>query len=135
LRNKPVPSTSDVVQQNLERITRVCSEAKGKDISVMDVSKTFTLSRYFVIASARSDRQVQGISNRILNELRDVGVKPLAFEGVQEGHWALLDYGEIVVHIFFEKIREMYDLEGLWTRAIRIGVREDGSIEWPRLAA
>jgi ribosome-associated protein len=109
------------------QVANACAEAKGKDITVLDMSKMLTLSDYFVVTSGRSDRQVQGIANRIIDALAAHGVHPLSCEGLDEGQWVLVDYGDVIVHVFYEPMREHYDIEGLWTRARRLVVTEDES--------
>lgn len=84
-----------------------------------------------MICSARSTRQAQGIADHLAEGLRDHGVKPLGVEGRREGHWILIDYGDVVVHIFHETTRRFYDLESLWSEAERLLV--EGSI--PAVAA
>jgi ribosome-associated protein len=100
------------------KILNCCSEAKGKDLTLLDVSTVFDLASFFIIVSARSDRQVQGISNRILATLADQEqINPISRDGYEEGHWVLMDYGDVIVHIFYEPLREHYDLERLWKNA------------------
>jgi len=113
---KPEEKSLNIVQ----KIISACEEAKGHNIAVLDVSEVFNLSDYFVIVSGRSDRQVQGICNRITFNLAKHDIKPLAVEGFDDGHWILIDCGEILVHIFYEPLREHYDIEGLWLRARRL---------------
>ena len=106
----------------LEEVVKACTDAKGKNLSVLDVKEAFGLCDYFVIVSGRSDRQVQGISNKILNTLVKLHVKPDAVEGLDKAHWVLLDFGNVVVHVFYEPIRSFYDLESLWTKAKKVEV-------------
>lgn len=108
-------------------IYNACAEVKGYDIRVLDVAKIFSLSDLFVIASGRSDRQVQGICNKIMANLEAIGEKPLAVEGFEKAHWVLVDYGEVVVHIFFEPVRKYYDLESLWRQAPEVKFEESRS--------
>ena len=75
---------------------------------------------YFVICSGNSDRQVQAIASHIEDTLAGIGLFPLGIEGKREGRWVLLDYGEVVVHIFYHAAREFYDLERLWADAQKI---------------
>lgn len=101
----------------LKTILSAGSEAKGKDIAVLNVNGLFSSADYFVVISGRSDRQVQGISNRILDAALEKGVTPYSSEGMEEGQWVLLDFGDVIVHTFYEPLREHYDIEGLWARA------------------
>lgn len=90
-------------------------DRKASDIVLLDVSKITTLADYFLICSGRSTRQVQGIAEGVQTRLRELGVRSLGVEGEREGHWILMDYGDVIVHIFYQPIRELYDLESLWS--------------------
>jgi ribosome-associated protein len=114
------------------QIINACADAKGKDIAVLDVSKVFGLADYFIVVSGRSDRQVQGISNKVVDSLSRLGVHPAAREGLDEGQWVLLDYGDVIVHVFYEPARDHYDVESLWTKARRLEVIEG---DWLQLRA
>jgi ribosome-associated protein len=76
-----------------------------------------TMADYFVICSGRSDRQVQALSDAIIEELRTDGVRPLGIEGRDAGRWVLLDFGSVIVHVFVPEEREYYGLERLWSKA------------------
>ncbi len=101
-------------------IVAACSDAKGRDLTVLDVSKIFALSDFFIVVSGRSDRHVQGIANRILESLTQHHVTPLTIEGVEKGHWILIDIGDVIVHIFYEPSRAHYDIESLWISAQKV---------------
>jgi ribosome-associated protein len=104
----------------VKRVVGGCEDVKGKDISVLDVRSLSDVADYFVIASGRSDRQVQGITNRVVEELYHAGARPLAVEGYEDGQWVIIDCGDVVVHVFYEPMREHYDLESLWMKAKRL---------------
>lgn len=108
----------------LKQILNSCADAKGREIVALDVSRTFSIASYFVIVSGRSDRQVQGICNRVINDLAEQGYKPYSVDGIEDGHWALLDCEDVVVHVFYEPLREHYNLEGLWTAARKLSVEK-----------
>lgn len=95
-------------------------ERKAYDLVLLDVSKLTALADYFLICTGRSDTQVQAITQAIEETLAHAGQKPLAVEGFQHGHWVVLDYGDVVVHVFFEPVRGFYDLERLWAKAPRV---------------
>ena len=105
-------------------IINACMDAKGKDINVLDVSKVFGMSDYFIVVSGRSDRQVQGISNRILETLEKNGHTPVSVEGFEDGQWVLIDCGDIVAHVFYEPMRSHYDIESLWFKAQRLDLKK-----------
>lgn len=104
----------------LKRVVDACEDVKGQDIAVLDVHRISDFADYFVVVSGRSDRQVQGITNRIIEELSECGVKPSAVEGYEDAQWVLVDFGDVVVHVFYEPVREHYDIESLWIRGHRM---------------
>ncbi len=93
---------------------------KAYNVIVLDVAELTSVADVFIICSGRSNRQVTAIGEFVQAELKQHGIKPLSAEGEKEGHWVLLDYGHVIIHVFYESIRRFYDLEGLWTDAKRI---------------
>ena len=93
---------------------------KARQVVVLDVTSLTTVADTFIICSARSNRQVTAIAEYISTYLKKQGKKALNIEGRQEGHWVLMDYGDVIIHIFLEPLRSFYDLEGLWVDARRI---------------
>ena len=93
---------------------------KAIDMVVLDVRGLTSVSDIFIICSGRSNRQVSAIAEYIQVNLKKHAIKPLSVEGKKEGHWVLLDYGHVLIHVFFEPVRAFYDLEGLWIDAKRI---------------
>ncbi len=108
----------------VKRIVKACEEVKGQETTILDVHSISDIADYFVVVSGRSDRQVQGITNRVIEELCRSGVKPMSVEGYEDGQWVLVDCGDVVVHIFYEPLRAMYDIESLWMRAERIPTQD-----------
>ncbi len=93
----------------------------GTDIVLLDVEASFLLSDVFVIATGRSRPHVQSLAEHVEEQIKDVqGVKPLRVEGQSEGEWVLVDFGDIIVHVFQNGPREFYSLERLWGDAARI---------------
>ena len=99
---------------------KIIKERKAIDPVLFEVGKLSSITDFFLVASGNSSRQVQAISRHISQRMREEGFKPYGIEGVQEGHWVLMDYGDVVIHIFYQPVREFYDLEGLWIEAPRI---------------
>ena len=96
-------------------------EKKALDIVILDVESLVGYTSYFVLASGRGERHVQSLADHLRRHLRtDQGVRPMGVEGAKSGKWALLDFGDVVVHVFKEDERDFYDLEGLWQDAPRI---------------
>jgi len=87
---------------------------------ILEVKKLSSFTDYFVICSGHSDRQVQAIAGHIEERLKEGNFRPLSVEGKREGRWVLLDYGDVVIHVFYQPVREFYDLERLWADAPRI---------------
>jgi len=81
------------------------------------LKKISSVSDYILICGAGSERQVHAIAMNIEDGLRAKGERPMGKEGIKEGRWALLDYGDIIVHVFTDQMRSYYDLEGLWVDA------------------
>jgi ribosome-associated protein len=93
---------------------------KALDLVVLDVRELTSFSDIFIICSGRSNRQVSAIAEYVQVNLKKHDIKPLSVEGKKEGHWVLLDYGHVIIHVFYEPVRAFYDLEGLWIDAKRI---------------
>ena len=103
-------------------------EKKAIEPILLKMKEITSFTDYFLICSGKSDRQVQAIAQGIEEDLKKKGIRPLGQEGVQEGKWILMDYEDLVVHIFLETIRKFYDLEGLWIDAPRIDLKKrDGN--------
>jgi ribosome-associated protein len=96
---------------------RYALDKKAYDLLVMDVGQCTSLADFFLICTGRSDTQVQAIAQNIEQNLSTLGRKPRTVEGMRTGHWVLIDYGDVVIHIFLESVRAFYDLERLWARA------------------
>jgi ribosome-associated protein len=99
----------------------VCSQAaldkKAYDLVLLEVGPLTTVADYFLICTGRSDIQVQAICRAIEEAMGTIGVKPLAIEGFTHGQWVLMDFGDVVVHVFYETVRHFYNLEGFWNQA------------------
>lgn len=103
---------------------RFALEKKAYDLVVLEVGELTSLADYFVICTGRSDTQVQAIAQSVDENLGRMGRHPLSREGQAIGHWVLLDYGDVIVHVFYEPVREYYDLERLWGHAPRLPLPE-----------
>jgi len=97
-------------------------DKKALDLLILDVQQQSSFTSFFIICSGTSDRHVQAIASHIEVSGKQAGVNPLGMEGFREGRWILLDYGDIVIHIFHEPVRKFYDLERLWKDAPQIPV-------------
>lgn len=94
----------------------------GEDSIVLDLGTITSICDYFVIASAPSSRQVKAIVDEIEDKLSSEGIKIIHKEGYESGRWVLLDYGDIVIHIFHKEDRDFYNLEGIWKDAEKVNI-------------
>ena len=109
-------------------------EKKALDVRVLEVKGISSLTDYLLIATGRSDRQVQAVAESVrLGLKKEHATQPLAVEGMEEGRWVLIDYGDVMVHVFQAPVREFYDLDGLWSEAAEVTVPE--KYHWERKAA
>ena len=99
-------------------------EKKAQDIKIIDIEKVSTLADYFIIASGSNRNQVQAMADNVNEILGRAGVEPKQVEGYQNANWILLDYRDVVIHIFDEENRLFYDLERIWTDGSLVN-RED----------
>lgn len=98
----------------VEKICAVLSARKAQDIVSVDVREKSSVADYYVIASGRSMAQTRALIEHVEEEMDKIGVAPVRREGVREGRWAVLDYGDVIVHIFNDETRLFYHLESLW---------------------
>ena len=104
----------------------IIKERKAIDPVLFKMDKLSSITDYFLIASGNSIRQVQAITRHLKKRMDEESFKAYGLEGEQEGHWVLLDYSDVVIHIFYQPDREFYDLEGLWIEAPRIDLDKNG---------
>ena len=107
-------------EPSLDLYVSAAEKRKSQDIVILDVRELTSVADAFIICSGRSNRQVSAIAETIRTELKSQGIQPLNVEGIKEGRWVLMDYGHIVIHVFYKPVREFYNLEGLWADAKRI---------------
>jgi ribosome-associated protein len=100
---------------------------KAERLVALDVRGLTSIADYFIICSGRSSRQVGAIADHIERDLRKKKIHPLSVEGKSEGHWVLMDYGHVIIHVFYQETRNFYDLEGLWVDAKRIPTSSFGN--------
>lgn len=109
-----------------EELAQICSlaalDTKAEELVILDVRGLTTFTEYFVIMNGKSTRHVQALAEAIESKLRSKRVKASRAEGLKEGMWVLLDFDDVVVHIFYHEQRQFYDLEGLWSEARQVEV-------------
>lgn len=108
------------LETELDLFIQAALEKKAEDIVVMDVRGLTSIADAFIICSGRSNRQVGAIADQIQRFLKQRSIKPLSVEGQSDGHWVLMDYGHVIIHVFYDETRRFFDLEGLWVDAKRI---------------
>ncbi len=119
-------------QERAQLCAAYALDKKAFNVRLLDVRKISSLTDYLLIASGRSDRQVQAVADSIhLGLKNDHTTRPLAIEGMKEGRWVLIDYGDVMVHVFQESVRDFYDLDGLWSEAAELTVGEETRPEPP----
>jgi ribosome-associated protein len=97
-------------------------EKKAVGLQVLDVAGKVDYADFLVIMTGRSDRQVQALASGIEDALRKKGTRAIAVEGLPHATWVLMDYGDVVVHVFQDEARSVYDIEGLWMDAARLPI-------------
>lgn len=110
------------LKEIVKKIYKIIEDKKGDDIKVIDISKISSIADYFIIAGANNINQVQAISDEIDFILGKEGILPKAVEGNKNATWMLLDYNDIVVHIFLKEDRVFYDLERIWRDGTEIEI-------------
>ena len=101
-------------REELEIAVKALDSRKGKNITALKVEDLTILATYFIIASATSTTQVKALADEVEYQLGEKGVKPKSVEGYQSQTWIVLDYYDIIVHVFLEETRDFYQLERLW---------------------
>lgn len=124
----PSASALDRPQRSYElalAAVRAAADNKGQNIVVLDLRKQTPIFDYFVIVTGASRRQLHAISEEIDHVLeKQLGDRRLGIEGYEDSHWILLDYGDVVIHLFDEKTRTYYDLESLWGDAPHVDLTD-----------
>ena len=99
-------------------------DKKASQLVLLEVRDFTSIADYFIICSGRSDRQVQSIAQGIQEVARKAEIAVISIEGTSRGHWVLMDFADVIVHIFYQPVREFYDLDGLWADAPKFPLPE-----------
>ena len=108
-----------------KKACKALSDKKGEDIVILNVGDQTVVCSYFVIASGKSTTQVRALCENVEEELEKLGLQPVRTEGVREGRWGVLDYGDVIIHVFNEESRLFYYLERLWDSGQNLEHYED----------
>jgi ribosome-associated protein len=120
-------SELDLVHGWCDVAARAAASKKGQDTVILDVGAILAITDSFVITSAPNERLVRAIAEEVERQVKETGgPAPARIEGLREGEWILLDYGDFVVHVFLEETRRFYDLERLWSDAPRVAWDDAG---------
>ncbi len=113
---------SEAARETARAIAFAALDKKAVGLEILDVAGRVDYADFLVIMTGRSDRHTQALAQGIEDALRKDGMRPLAVEGLPHGSWVLMDFGDVVVHVFQDEARQLYDLEGLWLDARRLPV-------------
>ena len=108
----------------VKNAVRFMDSKKAEDISVLKVQDLTSLTDYFVICAANSTTQVKAIADEVEFKLKELGVLPNKIEGYTQGSWIVLDYYQVIVHVFNTETRQFYSLENLWRDGEKIDIKE-----------
>ena len=106
-------------------IARLVKEKKAEDVVVIDVTEVSSIADYILICSVGSERQAQSVSRYVEEELEKKDLEALSIEGFETGRWVLMDYADVIAHIFLDEVRAFYDIEGLWIDCPRVEIEEE----------
>lgn len=109
-----------------QKCAALALDKKAFNVRILDVRKISSLTDFIVLASGSSDRQVKAAAESVhLGLKKDYDTMPIGIEGLNEGRWVLIDYGDVMVHVFHEPVRLFYDLDGLWCDAVEVAPLAD----------
>jgi ribosome-associated protein len=121
-------TTTDQVRQWARTAARAASAKGGDDTVILEVGEVLAITDAFVVTSGRNSRQVKTIAEEVEARLKvEGGISPLRVEGLGDSQWVLLDYGDLVVHVFLDETRSYYDLERLWSDAPRVAWQDEAA--------
>lgn len=109
-------------KQTMEAVVKCMDSKKAADIRVLDISGVTTMADYFVICQGNSGTQMKAIAEEVEEKLSEQGVQPIGREGMSTAYWILMDYGDVIVHIFSSESRGFYSIENLWSDAAEVDI-------------
>ena len=123
-RRASAPADAADFDERMRRALHAAAEKKALDLTVLDLRGVVTFTDFFIMATGANKRQMQAITDEVVEQLKRHGSPAARVEGYQTAEWILADYGDFIVHVFDEKARRFYDLEYLWREAKRLDVSE-----------
>jgi ribosome-associated protein len=106
-------------REKTDAAARSALEKKARNVVALELAGLTDIADYFVLATGGSERHVKTIAEAVEHDMKGKGIPLLSTEGYEEGRWVIIDYGDVVIHVFLESVRELYDLENLWIEAKR----------------
>ncbi len=110
--------------KHLKKYIDMVKSRKAENVVILDVHRLTSYTDHIIIMTGNSARQVSSMADYIYKSMKSIGNAPIGFEGIKGGEWALLDFGDVIIHVFDQKTRALYDIEGLWSDALRIDLSE-----------
>ena len=125
-----MPATNDQLdpRERAVRCAALALDKKALNVKILEIRRLSSIADYLVLADGRSDKQVQAIADGVRKGLKKYG-KALDVEGLKEGNWVVIDYGDVIVHVFHEDLRRYYNLDELWLQAPLVEVPADYRLE------
>jgi ribosome-associated protein len=123
---------SESARDRATTIAVAALDKKAVGVEILDVAGKVDYADFLVVMTGRSDRHTQALAQGIEEALKKKGVRPMAVEGLPHGSWVLMDFGDVVVHVFQDETRQLYDIEGLWLDAHRLPVPKGAETERSR---
>lgn len=121
-KNKPQKNTDDSLKRAYAS-ARAALDKKAENVVLLNLGPNSGFADYFLICSAMSPPQVQAVADSVRSELKkEFSLNPLSIEGYTEARWVLIDFGDVIIHVFLDPIRDYYQLEGFWSDAIRVPI-------------
>ena len=115
-----LPVAASDIPARVRTAVAAMQSRKALDLRVLDLGEVSDFTDYFLVSTGGSDRQVRAIADAVSESLREDGTRPLHIEGLEHGQWVLMDYGDFLVHVFNQPLREYYQLERLWADALDV---------------
>lgn len=111
--------------ERIEKIASLADEVKAENMILFDVRNTLDICDYFILCDAPSSTRVRAIAENIVTEMKHEGEKPIHVDGLREGRWVVVDFGDVIVHVFQKESRDFYDIEELWSDAPKYRLATD----------
>lgn len=129
--NETVIQVSEISLAKAFLSIQAAANKKAENMKILDLHEISSFTDYFVVCSGHSDRQVQAIADSIVIQLKEDGFSPISVEGYREGRWVVVDFGDVVIHVFMDALREYYDIEQLWHDARKVPIPQELYITSP----